>query len=93
MSNTINVVDKDENFDVVAGAAGCILQTYNVVGRKGLKKNTIELISKCADYLIVKAQKKNDMMMWKPQIASNALAGYSHGAAGIALALIKQEKY
>lgn len=28
-------------------------------------------------------------MMWKPQIASNALAGYSHGAAGIALALIK----
>lgn len=29
------------------------------------------------------------MMMWKPQIASNALAGYSHGAAGIALALIK----
>lgn len=50
---------------------------------------SIELISKCADYLIVKATKKDDMMMWKPQIASNALAGYSHGAAGIALALIK----
>lgn len=89
LSNTINVVDKDENFDVVAGAAGCILQTYNVVGRKGLEKKSIELISKCADYLIVKATKKDDMMMWKPQIASNALAGYSHGAAGIALALIK----
>ncbi len=82
-------VAQDEQFDVIGGAAGCIGTTaalYACAPDPRLRA----LINQCADHLVAHAQPRNRGVGWVvPNMGGEPLAGFSHGAAGIAWALFK----
>ncbi|MEM6686530.1 MAG: lanthionine synthetase LanC family protein [Bacteroidota bacterium] len=88
----------DYEVDIISGAAGSIsalLKLYNA--QQG--DEFLEIAKKCGDFLLKKAFKKDDIYSWMTVDKRNALTGYSHGASGIASALMelyavtKQENY
>lgn len=81
-------IEDDVNYDMVSGSAGCIMQILNLYAEVQ-DDNLLTLAKRCGDHLLNSAEKKDAMLLWKPLSASNALAGYSHGASGIAIALIR----
>ncbi|MEM6718590.1 MAG: lanthionine synthetase LanC family protein [Bacteroidota bacterium] len=96
-----SVKDKDiadYEVDIISGAAGSIsalLRLYD--GEKD--EELLAIAKKCGDFLLNKAYKKDDIYSWMTVDTKNALTGYSHGASGIASALMelyavtKQEEY
>lgn len=78
----------DYEVDIISGAAGSIsalLRLYD-----GEKDNDfLEIAKKCGDFLLKKAFKKDDIYSWMTVDTKNALTGYSHGASGIASALME----
>lgn len=81
-------IDQDEQFDVIGGAAGCIAAAA-ALHRCVDDPRTLNLIKRCADHLVAHAQPMPDGVGWVvPQMGGQPLAGFSHGAAGIAWALV-----
>jgi type 2 lantibiotic biosynthesis protein LanM len=82
-------VANDQHLDIIGGAAGCIGATaalYECTGDQQL----IALIEQCASHLLAQAQPQPSGIGWiTPNMGGRALAGFSHGAAGIAWALSK----
>ncbi|CAN5852154.1 N/A [soil metagenome] len=82
-------VQQDEQFDVIGGAAGCIgaaVVLYSCTADLRL----LTLIAQCADHLVAHAQPRTEGVGWiVPNMGGAPLAGFSHGAAGIAWALFK----
>ncbi len=82
-------VQQDEQFDVIGGAAGCIgaaAALYSCTADPRLPA----LIAQCADHLVAYAQPLATGVGWVvPNMGGTPLAGFSHGAAGIAWALLK----
>ena len=86
MDGLICQIEKDNNYDIISGAAGCILVMLNY-HKKYNSTKALEVAIKCGEHLLDSADREEDMLKWKPYIASNPLAGFSHGASGISLAL------
>ena len=80
-------VDQDPQFDVIGGAAGCIAAAaalYQCIEDPRL----LGLIKHCAVHLVAHAQTMPTGVGWVvPNMGGQPLAGFSHGAAGIAWAL------
>jgi len=79
-------VDADDGLDLLSGAAGCCiiaLGLYELTGDHRL----IELAAACGEHLLETASRMPTGLGWIPAAASKALAGFSHGSTGIALAL------
>ena len=81
---------QDFEIDVVSGAAGVIpalLQLYQQYNDERL----LQLAKKCGDFLLDKARKDttNNCVYWTTIETQQGLTGFSHGAAGIALALLE----
>jgi type 2 lantibiotic biosynthesis protein LanM len=83
------LIERDELLDITAGAAGCIgslLSLYRCVP----SDRTLAAAIQCGERLIARAQSMEDGLGWVIAAAgSTPLAGFSHGAAGIAWALLE----
>jgi type 2 lantibiotic biosynthesis protein LanM len=86
-------VDRDESFDVLFGAAGCIRPLLNLQAIRS-SDQTMELALKCGGVLLKEGMPMTTGIGWKTMSGSEQpLAGFSHGAAGIAWALMQLGHY
>ena len=82
------LIEKDEHFDIVAGAAGCIgalLALHNRAPAEEVRAAAV----RCGDHLLAHAQQTENGLGWIIPQEVRPLAGFAHGAAGIAWALLK----
>lgn len=83
------LIEQDESFDIVGGAAGCIaglisLQTVAPA------RQTVDCAVQCGDKLLAHALQLERGIGWlTPAPARRPPTGFSHGAAGIAWSLLK----
>jgi type 2 lantibiotic biosynthesis protein LanM len=83
-----DAMNKDEFFDVMNGAAGCIaalLSLYAVAP----SPTTLAAAVQCGDHLLKHATSMQQGIAWTTKHLSVPLAGMSHGNAGIALNLLR----
>ncbi|MBS3030687.1 MAG: type 2 lantipeptide synthetase LanM (plasmid) [Dolichospermum sp. DET50] len=83
------LICQDQNFDIIAGAAGCIASLLNLY--KYLPNEEILKVAiKCGDRLIETAEPQEKGIRWiSPFAGTKPLTGFAHGAAGIAWALLE----
>lgn len=83
------LIEQDDQFDIMAGAAGCIkslLCLYKYVPSARLLETAVQ----CGAILVSAARPMEHGVGWVVErMADRPLAGFSHGAAGIALALLE----
>ena len=83
------MVETDEYFDIISGAAGCIgslLALNHCVGEELVKNTAIQ----CGERLLFTAQATKKGLYWQqPQAKNPQTTGFAHGAAGIAWALLQ----
>jgi type 2 lantibiotic biosynthesis protein LanM len=83
------LIERDEQFDIMGGAAGCIVSLIGLY-RCAPSDSTLAAASQCGDRLIACAQPMKPGAGWGTRAArARPLTGFSHGAAGIAWALLK----
>jgi len=83
------LIAKDEQLDIIGGAAGCIASLLNLY-RCAPSERTLRAAMQCGDRLIAQAKQMEHGMGWiAAGIGKKPLAGFSHGAAGIAWALLE----
>jgi type 2 lantibiotic biosynthesis protein LanM len=83
------LIERDEQFDIISGAAGCIGSLLSL-HRCSPSECTRAAAVQCGDHLVAHAQPMPHGLGWLPKGAgSKPLTGFSHGAAGIAWALLK----
>jgi type 2 lantibiotic biosynthesis protein LanM len=85
---TPELIAADQQLDIMGGAAGAILgllTLYQQTGELGILDKAIQ----CAQHLLVhRVSEQEQPKAWKT-IAQKPLTGFSHGAAGIAYALLR----
>ncbi|HET8798368.1 MAG TPA: type 2 lanthipeptide synthetase LanM family protein [Thermoanaerobaculia bacterium] len=82
-------IAEDDLLDVITGSAGCLLALFSLA-RVRPSKLVDELMIACGERLLAKAEPQSEGIGWRMPLAGDrALAGLSHGAAGIALALLR----
>jgi len=83
-------ISSDKNYDIIAGGAGtilCLLKLHEASGDEPLIKKAAAI----GKYLLSSRVKTKNGRAWK-NFTDSCLAGFSHGAAGIAYALLKLYK-
>lgn len=89
---------KDQEIDIVAGAAGAVAPLLKLYYQEN-DQEFLDLAIKCGEFLMSKAHHDSNTYSWKTVDANYALTGFSHGASGMASALLdlyattKNEKY
>ncbi len=82
------LIEQDEVLDLVGGAAGCI-GALRCLHRYAPSDRLTATAVQCGDHLLARAQKMEEGIGWLPKHAGHrALAGFAHGAAGIAWSLL-----
>lgn len=82
-------IPEDEHLDLMAGSAGC-LSALLALARARPRSVALDLARDCGERLLDMAVPQGPGIGWPMRLAgSRALAGLSHGAAGIALALLR----
>ncbi len=82
------LIDQDSVFDVIGGAAGCIGSLLCLQQCKS-SNGTLALAVRAGERLLDTANKLSSGLGWtNSHISSEPLAGFSHGASGIAWALL-----
>jgi type 2 lantibiotic biosynthesis protein LanM len=87
------LIEKDKNLDIMAGAAGCII-ALTTLYRCTPSKSTLAAAIACGDRLLAEARQMHQGIGWvipdsAPEKEVKPLTGLSHGAAGIASALLE----
>jgi type 2 lantibiotic biosynthesis protein LanM len=77
------LIDRDEAFDIVSGAAGCIGSLISLY-RCSPSSRTLSRAVQCGDRLIADSHRR-----WTVTPGRKPLTGFSHGAAGMAWALLE----
>jgi type 2 lantibiotic biosynthesis protein LanM len=83
-----SLIEQDEYLDIIGGAAGCIgglLSLHDQV----LSERTLHAAVQCGECLVARAQQMEHGAGWLVPREPRPLAGFAHGAAGIAWALLK----
>ncbi len=84
-----DLIEKDEALDIIGGAAGCIGSLISLY-RCAPSDRTFAAAVQCGDRLLACAQPMEQGIGWMSQFpATGPLAGFSHGAAGMAWALLE----
>ncbi len=87
-SKIITNIENDNNYDIMAGSAGCILSLISLYRIKPVVK-LLNVAINCGEYLVERADIHNESAGWPSPLAKNkCLTGFSHGSSGIALALL-----
>jgi type 2 lantibiotic biosynthesis protein LanM len=81
------LIDQDEALDVIGGAAGAI-GSLAALHHIAPSARTVATMRRCGERLVVRAKPMPTGIGWPLQGAS-ALLGFSHGAAGMAWALLE----
>jgi type 2 lantibiotic biosynthesis protein LanM len=82
-------IEDDELLDVIAGSAGCLLSLEALASARPSRELDALMLA-CGERLLAKAEPQATGLGWRMPLAGDrALAGISHGAAGIALALLR----
>jgi type 2 lantibiotic biosynthesis protein LanM len=82
------LIEEDEAFDMIDGSAGCIgslISLYDCAPSDA----TLAAATLCGERLIACAQRMTSGVGWINGGVAVPLAGFAHGAAGIALALLR----
>jgi type 2 lantibiotic biosynthesis protein LanM len=83
------LVEKDQELDIIAGSAGCIGSLVALYQCRPSDR-ALAVAVQCGDWLIGRAQAMEHGIAWLTPIApKNPLAGFAHGAAGMAWALLR----
>jgi type 2 lantibiotic biosynthesis protein LanM len=85
---TPSMIQKDRYFDIISGSAGCILGMLALYNHSG-HAESLEKAILCGEHLLKNVTKNNDGSCGWTTAGKNMLAGFSHGQAGIAYALLK----
>jgi type 2 lantibiotic biosynthesis protein LanM len=81
-------VDADRTLDIIGGTAGFIMAASALEHVRSAPASR-RLLQRAADVLIVRGDESTDGLSWSTNLAaSRPLAGISHGASGMALALL-----
>ncbi|MGT8956980.1 type 2 lanthipeptide synthetase LanM family protein [Bacillus cereus] len=84
-----DLIEQDDQFDIISGAAGCIgslLALYRIAPDNQILNIAIQ----CGNWLVTNAEAQERGVGWPdPVFAKKPLTGFSHGAAGIAWALLE----
>jgi type 2 lantibiotic biosynthesis protein LanM len=84
-----DLIEQDKYFDIGLGAAGCIAGLVCLYGCAP-SGDILTPALQCGDHLLARARSMPQGIGWDwPWPSRGPLTGYSHGAAGIALALIE----
>ncbi len=82
------IIDKDNNLDIIAGSAGAILGLLALYQQTG-EANVLNTAIICGQHLLAQqVTLESGHKTWKT-LEKKPLAGFSHGASGIAYALLK----
>lgn len=82
------LIAKDEHLDIINGSAGCILSLLSLYAIHPSSR-ILERAIQCGDHLLATAQTMPAGTAWTTLRQEPPLGGFSHGAAGIALSLLK----
>lgn len=81
-------VDQDISFDIIGGAAGCVPTLIHLYHHFPLKE-IYDTATRCGDWLLANAQPMHEGVAWLAKDSDEVpLAGFSHGASGIAWSLV-----
>jgi len=83
-----SLIDADDAYDVLSGTAGC-LKALLVLYRRLPTQEVMALMIQCGDKLLQGTQSIQGDFGWIIPSEKRPLAGFSHGAAGISLALLE----
>jgi type 2 lantibiotic biosynthesis protein LanM len=84
-----DLIEQDEALDVFGGAAGCIAALRGLY-HCAPSDRVLAAAIQCGDHLLARAQQMPEGIGWLTVTgASRPLAGFAHGAAGIAWSLLK----
>lgn len=82
-------IDEDDSLDVLGGAAGAIL-ALSALQRCAPSERTVAAARRCGEHLLKTARRQERGLGWHTRLQPEAaLTGFSHGAAGIACALLE----
>lgn len=79
-------IGSEEDHDLMAGSAGCLLVALHLYRRTG-SPDARALAEACVNRLVETCNRTPGAASWPSRIARRPLLGMSHGTAGIALAL------
>ncbi|MEW5985410.1 MAG: type 2 lanthipeptide synthetase LanM family protein [Chloroflexota bacterium] len=83
------LIAQDDHLDVIAGAAGGLLCLLGLHQQSG-SPAALDAAVRCGERLLAKAQPMSQGIGWlTPAGGEKALAGFGHGAAGVAYALLQ----
>lgn len=83
------LIAKDEQLDIIGGAAGCLISLLGLYYYRA-SQSTLNAAIQCGDHLISHAQTMEQGLGWlSKNMGAKPLTGFSHGAAGIAWALLE----
>lgn len=81
-------IEKDEHFDLVDGAAGCLaslLSLYVLTPAEQILQAAVQ----CGEHLLAHTQPMAEGLGWKARQQDAPLSGFARGAAGIAWSLLR----
>ncbi len=83
-----DLIDCDDLLDVIAGSAGCLGSLLTLYQWRPAER-TLAVAVQCGERLLATAQTMAQGIGWGAARIPHPLAGFSHGAAGIAWALLQ----
>ena len=81
-------IARDERLDVINGSAGCLLALLSLHAVRPAAR-TLEVAIQCGDRLLATARPMPRGMAWTTLDGEPPLGGFSHGAAGMSLGLMR----
>lgn len=89
VDHLVDLIHRDKGLDIIGGAAGCIAALLSLHHCTG-SRQALSTATACANRLVETARSMPVGIAWSTAIeATQPLTGYSHGAAGIAWALLE----
>ena len=89
ISLVVELIARDQNLDVIGGSAGCIAALLSLHHCTGSRQALSAAVA-CANHLVSQGRSMPAGIGWVTAVdATQPLTGFSHGAAGIAWALLE----
>jgi type 2 lantibiotic biosynthesis protein LanM len=82
------LISNDQHFDVLYGSAGCLLSLLSLHAIRPAE-STLRVAIQCGDRLLAAARPMPRGTGWTTLDGEPPMGGFSHGAAGIALSLLR----
>jgi type 2 lantibiotic biosynthesis protein LanM len=92
LKTTVELIEQDNFYDLLAGSAGLIVVALRVYGLTGNKK-ILNIAEKAGDHLLAKSKTMKEGIGWAFEKEGSApIGGFAHGAAGFSYSLMELSK-